>query len=171
MTRALFLLLLVASTAHADPLEEEPPRRRTPFDQGRFGLSAGAGSQSAFGVRYFAIAAGATYFVLDGVGVGLGAQYQWGDGPNIARLTPEVRYVAQPLVYKWPVVPYVGTFYSHWFIGDNYDDQDAIGARSGLLYVGGSVILGLGVAVEHIVSTCTMDCTSVYPDLTIAIAL
>jgi hypothetical protein len=175
MIRALVVLCvlasIVASVAHADPAEDEAPRRRTPFDQGRFGFSAGAGTQSAFGERYFGISAGATYFVLDGVGVGLGGEFQWGDGPNIARLTPELRYVAQPLVGKWPLVPYTGVFYSHWFIGDMVQDQDAVGARGGLLYVSGSIVLGLGIAFERIVSECTDDCSAVYPDLTIAVAL
>jgi hypothetical protein len=62
-------------------------------------------------------------------------------------------------------------FYSHWFIGDAYSDQDAVGTRGGLLYVSGSVVLGLGVAYERIVSECTMDCSSVYPDFTLSIAL
>lgn len=171
MIRALLLLCVLAAVAHADPLDEEAPRRRTPFDQGRFGFSAGAGSQTAFGQRYFGIGAGASYFVLDGVAVDLGGEFQWGDGPNIARLTPELRYVAQPLVGRWPVIPYIAAFYSHWFIGQAIQDQDAIGTRGGLLYVSGSIILGLGVAYEHIVSDCTQNCSSVYPDLTIAIAL
>jgi hypothetical protein len=148
-----------------------PPRPRTPFDRGRFGLTAGAGTTSAFGERYFAIAAGASYYVLDGVGVGLGTQVQWGDGPTIFRTTPELRYVAQPLVGHWPVIPYVGVFYTHWFVGDRIADVDAIGTRGGLLYVSGSVVLGLGVAYEHLVSPCTMNCSAVYPDITLSIAL
>ena len=152
------------------PLIEEP-KRRTPFDQGRFGLSAGGGTTSAFGVRYFAIGAGASYFVLDGVAVGLGTQVQWGEGPTIFRTTPELRYVAQPLVGRFPLIPYVAGFYTHWFIGDRVDDVDAVGTRGGLLYVSGSVILGLGVAYEHLVSDCVMDCSAVYPDITVSIAL
>jgi hypothetical protein len=147
------------------------PKRRTPFDRGRFGLTAGAGSTSAFGVRYFAIGAGASYFVLDGVAVGLGTQVQWGDGPTIFRTTPELRYVAQPLIEYSPVIPYVGVFYTHWFIGNRVNDVDAVGTRGGLLYVSGSIVLGLGVAYEHLVSRCAMDCWSVYPDITISVAL
>lgn len=160
------------STAEPEPEPEpEPPRRRTPFDRGRFGLTAGAGTTSAFGERYFAIAAGTSYYVLDGVGVGLGTQVQWGDGPTIFRTTPDLRYVAQPLVGRWPLIPYVGVFYTHWFVGERIADVDAVGTRGGLLYVSGSVVLGLGLAYEHLVSTCTMDCSAVYPDITISIAL
>jgi hypothetical protein len=168
---AALCVWLFASVVHADPLDPEPPRPRTPFDQGRFGLSAGAGSQTTFGKSYFAIGAGAGYFVLDGLELGLGAQFHWGDGPNILRTTPEIRYVVQPLVGKFPLIPYAAVFYSHWFIGQSNPDQDAIGTRGGLLYVSGSVILGLGVAYERIVSSCSTNCNLVYPDLTIAIAL
>jgi hypothetical protein len=169
--------------AASEPAEPEPtlpavpepePKRRTPFDQGRFSLTAGAGTSSALGQRYFGIGAGAMYFALDGVGIGLGTQVQWGDGPTILRTTPELRYVAQPLVGRWPLIPYAGVFYTHWFIGDAFIDVDAVGTRGGLLYVSGSVVLGLGVAYEHLVSECdamTMDCSSVYPDITISVAL
>ncbi|HTL34936.1 MAG TPA: hypothetical protein VL326_17525 [Kofleriaceae bacterium] len=175
MIRAFAMLLLFAAVAHADPdpaapIEEPAPRRPTPFDQGKFGFSAGAGSQTVLGGRYFGIAAGGSYFVLDGLALDLGAEFQWGDGPNIARLTPEVRYVVQPLVGKFPLIPYAAVFYSHWFIGESFIDQDAVGTRGGLLYVSGSLVLGLGVAYEHIVSTCDMDCSAIYPDLTIAIS-
>ena len=154
--------------------EPEPPRPRTPFDRGRFGLTAGAGTASAFGQRYFGIGGALSYFVLDGVALGVGAQVQWGDGPTITRTTPELRYVAQPLVGRWPLIPYVAVFYTHWFIGEANPDVDAIGTRGGLLYVSGSIVLGLGIAYEHLVSECmmaTMDCSSVYPDITISIAL
>ena len=172
MMRALALVAVMGSVALAQPsvTEPEPERPRTPFDQGRFGLSAGAGTSSALGHRYYAIGAGASYFVLDGFAVGFGSQVQWGDGPTILRTTPELRYVAQPLVGHWPLIPYLAVFYTHWFVGDAFADVDAIGTRGGLLYVSGSMVLGLGVAYEHLVSECTMDCSSVYPDITISIA-
>jgi hypothetical protein len=172
--RALALVVLLAGArAHAQSAPDPdalPPRPRTPFDRGRFNLS-GAGTTSAFGERYYAIGLGATYYVLDGVGLGLWTQVQWGDGPTIFRTTPDLRYVAQPLVGRWPLVPYAGVFYTHWFVGSRIDDVDAIGTRGGLLYVSGSMVLGLGIAYEHLVSTCSMDCDAVYPDITISIAL
>jgi hypothetical protein len=166
---ALGVVLAAAAPAHAD--DTEPPPPKTPFDRGKFGLSVGGGTQSALGVQYFVIGAGLGYYVLDGVEVGASGIEEFGSGPNIAKLSPSLRYVAQPLVGKWPVIPYVGTFYTHWFIGGGNPDEDTVGARSGLLFVSGQLVLGLGVAVEHVVSTCTMDCTSIYPDVTISLAL
>jgi hypothetical protein len=169
VARALVLVAVIASTAHAQWGVQEVPPRPTPFDRGRFWLSAGAGTTSAFGERYFAIGAGASYFVLDGVAAGLSAQVQWGNGPTITSVTPELRYVAQPLVYRSPVIPYVAAFYRHWFISSAYADVDALGARGGLLYLSGRFVLGLGVAYEHIVSACSGNCYSVYPDITLGI--
>jgi hypothetical protein len=179
MTRAVAIALLVISTPAAeafasepDPAAEpEPPPPKTPFDRGRMGLSVGGGSTTAFGARYFAVGGGFGYYVLDGVEVGLAPQVQWGDGPTIARLTPSLRYVVQPLVGKFPLIPYAGVFYSHWFVGDGVPDVDAAGARSGLLYVSGALVLGIGVAYERVVSECTMDCSVVYPDFTLSLAL
>jgi hypothetical protein len=171
LLRSLVIVALARTAAGAQPAPEPEPPPRTPFDRGRLAISAGAGSTSAFGVRYFAIGAGASYYALDGAAVGLSSQVQWGDGPMITRVTPELRYVAQPLVGRWPLIPYAAVFFSHWFIGDAFDDVDALGSRGGLLYVSGSFVVGLGVAFERIVSDCTMDCWSVYPDLTLSVAL
>ncbi|MDB4956810.1 MAG: hypothetical protein JWO36_4379 [Myxococcales bacterium] len=156
------------------PLEPAPPRK-TPFDRGRVGLSLGGGSQSNGTSHYFVIGGGVGYFVLDGVELGLSALQQFGDGPNVTKVSPSIRYIAQPLVGKWPLIPYVGVFYNHWFITTDVPDVDSAGTRAGLLYISGSLILGLGVVYEHIVSTCTAspttDCSSVYPDFTISLAL
>src|SRR5262249_7543409 len=131
--------LLFATVAHAD----DEPVRKTPFDQGRFALSVGGGTQSALGAQYYVLGVGAGYFVLDGLELGVAGVVELGGSPFIAKLSPGVRYLAQPLVGKWPLIPYVGTFYTHWFIGGGYADVDTIGARSGLVYVSGNAVLGL----------------------------
>ena len=171
MRGALLLVLLASLTAHADD-DAPPPRRKTPFDQGRFAISAGGGTASNLGHDYVAIGGSFGYYVLDGVLVAVHGLEEFGSGnPNIFELSPELRYVAQPLVGKWPIIPYVGGFYNHWFIGDGVPDVDSVGGRAGGLFVSGNVVLGLGVVVEHIVSSCTNDCDSVYPDITIALSL
>lgn len=164
---AIAIAVAPARPAHAD---EPPPAPPTPFDRGRVNLGLGGGSQTALGYRYFGIGGAVGYFVLDGVELGLGALHQFGDGPSISRVTPAVRYVAQPLVGRSPVIPYTGVFYNHWFIGRGVPDVDTVGARAGLLYVSGSLILGLGVVYERVVSACT-DCDLIYPDFTISLAL
>jgi hypothetical protein len=167
----LLALGLLVPAAAADDIIATEPVQPTPFDRGRFGLSLGGGTQTSLGHRYFAVGAGVGYFVLDGVELGFGALHQFGDGPSISKLTPSLRYIAQPLVGRWPVIPYVGVFYNHWFIGDAIEDVDTVGTRAGFVFISGSLVLGLGVAYERIVSECTEECDSVYPDFSISLAL
>jgi hypothetical protein len=157
--------------AIADDEWQPGPPVRTPFDRGRVALSAGASSQTLFGSTYIEIGAGVGYYVLDGLAIGLSGIYEFGNGPSIAQVSPSLRYVAQPLVGKWPIVPYIGTFYKHWFIGGDYADEDTVGGSIGFMYVSGNVLLGLGLAVETEISACTMSCTWEYPDLTFSLAL
>ena len=175
MNRAALLaltLLALGSQASAERvLLLEPPPRPTPFDQGRFGLSISGGSTNNFGERYTAIGGGVGYYVLDGLQLGMSFIEEFGDGPNLFKLSPNVQYVAQPLVYKWLLVPYVGAFFNHWFVGDNFPDVNTVGGRLGLLYVGQSrIVIGGGIAVERVVSECSQDCTDIYPDFVIALS-
>jgi len=182
VARLAFALLLASTVAHAQPsaapasaspqtvAEQEPPRV-TPFDQGKLGLGFGFGSQKTLGAQYYLVSGGVGYYVLDGVEVGLGLGHQWGDGPSITRTTPSLRYVAQPLVGVSPLIPYVGVFGSRYFIADGFDDVNTVGGRAGALYVSGSLLIGLGLAVEHVVSECAEDCTSYYPDFTLSMSL
>jgi hypothetical protein len=167
--RYLALLVLAAAVpARADDASEPP--RETPFDRGKFALTAGGGTSSNLGHAYVVIDAGVGYYVLDGVELMVSGQEQFGNGPNISELSPQLRYVAQPLVGQWPVIPYIGAFYNHWFVGDGLPDVDSLGGRAGGLWVSGKVVIGLGLAYEHIVSPCT-DCDTIYPDVTISLAL
>ena len=172
---AAAVVLALALPARADdPATPEPaPAPRTPFDRGRFGIGGGAGEQTNFDTQYIWVGASVGYFVLDGVELGLSGLHEFGSGPSISEVSPSLRYVAQPLVGKWPVVPYVGTFYSHWFIGSGGGgDLDSVGARAGFVLISGQLLLGLGAVYEHqLESPCASGCDSVYPDVTIGVAL
>lgn len=174
---AAALLLALAMPARADdpaapapaPALTPAPPPPTPFDRGRFGLGGGAGEQTNFDKQYIWIGASVGYFVLDGVELGLSGLYEFGNDPTITEVSPSLRYVAQPLVGKWPVVPYIGGFYSRWFVGSG---GDTVGARAGVILISGQLLLGLGAVYEHQVeSPCASGCDSVYPDVTIGVAL
>jgi hypothetical protein len=153
-------LVLVSAPAHA----EGPP---TPFDQGQVSVHLAIAAQTAFDERRFGLGVGVGYFVLDGLEVGAFGLHMFGNGPSLDEVSPSIRYTAQPLVGSWPVIPYVGAFYNHWFVGDGLSDVDAVGGRAGLLHLRGRLIVGLGIAYEHTVSTCTSSCDTVYPDVTV----
>lgn len=169
MRRAVSFCVAIglAAPAYAD----DPPPRPTPFDQGRISISGGASQETNFGYKYVSVGVGGAYYVLPGLAVELAGSHEFGGGPSISELTPGLRYVAQPLVRESPVVPYVGGFYRHWFVGGGIADVDTVGARAGAIYVSGKLILGLGVVYEHQVSACTMDCDSWYPDFILGVAL
>ncbi len=167
--RSWIALALVGLVAPAAANDDDPPQ--TPFDRGKVGIGIYGGKQTTLGYRYFALGGSVGYFVLDGLEVEFGALHQFGGGPSISKLTPSVRYIAQPLVGRLPVIPYVGLFYNHWFIGSDVADIDTLGVHGGLLYVSGRAILGAGVVYERIVSACVTECSAVYPEFTVGLAL
>lgn len=160
------LLLTTSSRAFAES-KLLASREPTPFDRGSFTIEVAAGTQNAFGYRYFGLGAGVDYYVVDGLAVGLFGLHEFGDGPSLNQVRPSLTYVAQPLVGVSPVIPYIGGFYKHWFVGDPYEDVDSVGGRAGIYYLNGRLLIGVGVVVERVISTCEVDYTSVDPDFTI----
>ncbi len=155
------------ASAQSRLLADDPP---TPFDRGSISISVGGGTQEAFGYDYFGLGAGVGYYVVDGLEVALFALHEFGGGPSLDQVQPSLTYVAQPLVGRWLLVPYLGGFYKHWFVGDSIDDVDSLGLRTGVKYVNRRFVLGLGAAFEHVLSACQVDCDLVYPDVTFGIA-
>jgi hypothetical protein len=153
---------LAAGTARAQDDDEEP----TPWDQGSISLSLVVSTQDSFGDDYFVAGAGAGYFVLPGLELGGGVVRWFGGDPGITQVSPHVRYVAVPL--RWPVLPYVGAFYTHFFLDDGLADADTVGTRAGLLWHQGTgLVFGVGAAFERFVSDCNDDCSTVYPEVTV----
>lgn len=163
MVRSGWVAALVVLALPVPALADGPP---TPFDQGRVSVHLAVTEQSAFDTNRFGLGAGVGYFVLDGLELGAFGLHMFGSGPGLDEVSPSIRYTAQPLVGSWPVIPYVGAFYNHWFVGDGLADVDAIGGRAGVMHLRGPLIVGLGIAYEHTVSTCSSSCDTVYPDVT-----
>lgn len=168
----LSVALLSATTqAYADPGAPDPSSRETPFDRGKVSLMVGGGSQTVDNVHYLGVGLGVGYYVLDGVELGLFALHEFGSGPSLNEVSPSLEYVARPLVGSWPLIPYAGVFYNHWFVGAPLSDQDTAGTRAGVLYLSGKMVAGIGVVFEHVLSTCVQSCDQVYPDVTLGFTL
>jgi hypothetical protein len=163
MVRSGWVTAFVLAAAAAPAYAEGPP---TPFDRGQVSVNLLVTEQSAFDTTRVGFGAGFGYFVLDGVELGASALHVFGDGPSLDEVSPSVRYTAQPLVGSWPLIPYAGAFYNHWFVGGGFADVDAVGARAGLLRLSGKMIVGLGIAYQHTVSTCSSSCDTIAPDIT-----
>jgi len=160
---AAALVLASSAPARAQDGEESEP---TPWDRGSISLSLALSTQDSFGDSYFVVGAGAAYFFLPGLAVGLQGVQWFGGDPDVTVVSPDVRYVAVPL--RWPLLPYVGGFYTHYFIGDPFADADTLGARLGLLYhQGGGLVVGVGAAFERFVSDCNDDCSALYPEVSV----
>jgi hypothetical protein len=155
MLRSARLAILVGSTllAAAFPLRSEA-------EGWRFGASAGAGS--AFGQAYGLVGGLVGYELALGLELDVHATWWFGNTPSFLKLGPGLTwYVPLPVVR-----PYIGGFYSHWFVGSNFPDQDSLGARGGLLLVAaGPAALGVGVVYERLLD-CTGECDSWAPEVT-----
>ena len=171
VTVAAVVAACAAMPASADPGAPDPGPRETPFDRGHITLMAGGGSQTVNNFHYLGVGLGAGYYVLDGVELGLFALHEFGSGPSLNEVSPSLQYVARPLVGSWPLIPYGGVFYNHWFVGAPGTDTDTAGTRAGVLYLSGKVIAGIGVVYEHVLSGCVQTCDQVYPDVTLGFSL
>ena len=168
---SVIVLVIGAGSARAQQ-QQQPETRPGPFDSGRFGISGGVGQEDAFDHTYLRVGLSLGYFILPGLEVSVLGEHWFGDDPSVSLVSPRLRYVfwMVPVSFK----PYVGPGYTHWFVGDPFDDVDAVSGRAGIIgIVGGTLLLGLGAVVERVVSECGDgdDCWSVYPELTLGVAL
>lgn len=158
-TRNLYatLALLVATIS--------TPAAAGPFSQGSQTVSVIAGSGRAFNDDYLILGLGYGYYVLDGLELGIDAQFWLSGDPSINKLSPRVTYVfTQPDRVK----PYIGGFYRRTYI-DGLDDLDSLGYRAGLNFMGQrNFFFGLGFVYEEYRScteTVYRDCSDTYPEI------
>lgn len=140
------------------------------FGQGRTHFIVSGGTGYAFDESYFVLGIGATYYLIDGLNVGLHFESWTGSDPKMTKITPSVQYVFYQVD---PVKPYVGAFYRRTNIS-GLDDLDSYGARAGAyVRAGGNVYFGLGAVYESYVdcnSTVYRKCDSTYAELTFTVA-
>ena len=136
-----------------------------PFQQGSQNVSIVAGAGSAYGDDYIILGAGYGYYLIDGLELGIDAQFWLNGDPSITKLSPQIKYVfTQPKTVK----PYVGAFYRRTFT-DGLEDLDSIGYRAGLYFMGqGNFFFGAGVVYEDYQDcseTIFTDCSDTYPEI------
>jgi hypothetical protein len=135
------------------------------FGQGNTQFSLLAGSGNAFNNNYLIVGAGATYYVLDGVGVGLSYENWSGSSPGINKISPSVQYV---FYRATSVQPYVGGFYRHAMISGQ-SGINSVGARAGVYFSSGpKSLVGVGLAYESYLNCQTSiygSCSEIYPEV------
>jgi hypothetical protein len=142
-----------------------------PFSQGSQSVSIVAGAGSAFGDDYIILGGGYGYYLIDGLELGIDAQFWLSGDPSITKVSPQIKYVfTQPRTVK----PYVGAFYRKTFIED-LDDLDSAGYRAGLNFMGrGNFYFGAGFVYEtyrDCTETVYNDCSDTYPEILFAFTM
>jgi hypothetical protein len=140
------------------------------FGKGRTHFVLTASSGYAFDESYFVLGLGATYYLVDGLGVGLFLESWSGSDPGMTKVTASTQYVFhQPQVLK----PYVGAFYRRTDI-DGLPDLDSVGARAGAyVQAGRNGFIGLGAVYESYLDCekgIYRTCDSTYAEVTFTIA-
>lgn len=137
------------------------------FDTGSSQFSLMAGNSYAFNKNYFIIGGSASYYVADGLGIGLSLENWSGNTPGITKYAPFVQYV----FYRASAVqPYVGGFYRHTSIA-GLPGINSVGARAGVLIASGAkAYFSLGIVQETYLN-CQVSiygvCSETYPELSL----
>ncbi len=160
---ALAAWLLVTGHAHAQNVAGA-------FGQGRTHVVATAGTGRAFNDDYLVLGLGISYYVINGLNVGLGFESWSGGDPGMRKLTPSAQYVFYQL---GRIKPYVGAFYRRTYI-DGLPDIDSAGARAGAYFQAGrNAYLGAGVVYESYMDCNERvyhSCSSTYPEVSFTLA-
>lgn len=162
MNRLMVTMLLVLSALPVRAAEAAEM-----FEQGRTHFSLMIGNGYAFDSNYFVIGASASYYVLDGLGVGLSFERWSGGDRGITNYAPFAQYVFLP---ESSVRPYVGGFYRHTSI-DGLPGINSVGERAGITFASGSnAYVSAGLVHESYLdcqTTVYRSCSSTYSDVSV----
>jgi len=135
------------------------------FGQGQTHLMIEAGNGYAFNNGYLILGAGVSYYVLDGLGVGLAFENWSGGTPGIRKITPSAQYV---FYQGSSIKPYIGGFYRHATI-TGLPSLNSVGARAGVYFASGShAAIGAGIVHESYLNCQTAiyaTCSESYPEI------
>jgi hypothetical protein len=170
MTRSIALAALAGFLVFASSTPSAEADVVGTFAKGRTQLSVFGGSGYAFDETYFVIGVGVSYYLIDGLNVGVSAEAWTGGDPAIYKITPSVQYV----FYKVPrFAPYLGAFYTHTDIQDR-PNLDSVGGRAGVyVSVGGNANIGIGGVYESYLDcskTQYNSCSNAYPELSFIVS-
>ena len=113
------------------------------------------GTTFAYGQTYASINVGAGWLMRNGLAPNVELGSAFGSTPTLWSVRPGVSWFL-PIP---GVQPFIGAYYTHWFVSDGFADQNGVGGRAGLSI--GSV-LAVGVNYDHVLS-CNADCDSWTP--------
>jgi hypothetical protein len=136
------------------------------YGQGRTQFSLVGGNGYAYNNNYLFIGISASYYVLDGLGVGLSFE-KWSNGdPGITKYAPFVQYVFYQM--SSAIQPYVGAFYRHTIV-DGQPAINSFGERAGVNIISGpNAYISFGFVQEAYLNcdeAVYVSCRETYPEL------
>jgi hypothetical protein len=139
------------------------------FSKGRTHFLITAGNGYAFDESYLVLGLGVSYYVIDGLSVGLSLESWTGSDPGMYKVTPSVQYV----FYQAPLKPYVGGFYRRAYV-DGLPDINSAGARAGIYFTAGrNAYIGIGAVYESYLDckkSVYRSCDDTYPEVSFTVA-
>jgi hypothetical protein len=140
------------------------------FGRGRTHFVVSGGTGYAFNQSYFVFGLGVSYYVIDGLNVGLFAESWSGSDPHLYKVTPAAQYV----FYQVPVLkPYVGAFYRRTYVSGQNDINSAGGRAGAYVAAGRNAYVGAGVVYESYLDcnkSAYRSCTETYPEVSFTVA-
>ena len=128
--------------AQAQP-QAAPPRNRL-YTWGSVGTTF------AYGQTYGNLSVGAGLLMQKGLAPNVELSYNFGSSPTLWTLRPGVTWYLPVARFH----PYIGGYYTHWFVSGNFPDQNGIGARGGFSL---GRVLSLAVTYDHALN-CDRNC-------------
>jgi len=155
-----------------DPSQTPPPPMTTaptpaPAPQpsqwsGRPYSWASFGTTFAYGQTYANANVGLGYLMRNGIAPNVEVGYAFGNSPTLWTLRPGVTWF-MPIR---TISPYIGAYYTRWFVGSGFPDQNGIGGRAGISL---GRVLSLGVSYDHALG-CDRNCDSWTPTISAGIS-
>jgi hypothetical protein len=149
-----------AAAPAAPPAEAKPapkPARKKIYTW------ASVGTSFAYGQTYGNVSAGAGLLLQKGIAPNVELSYSFGQSPELWTLRPGVTWYMPVPRFQ----PYIGAYYTHWFVGGGFPDQNGVGGRAGVSL--GRVIT-LAVTYDHALN-CSHDCDIWTPQISAGFSL
>jgi len=145
------------------PAPALPPAQKQEAQRPKVFTWASFGTTFAYGQTYGSANVGAGVLLQRGIAPNVELGYAFGNSPTLWSLRPGVTWY----VPMGNVRPYVGAYYTHWFVGDGRPDQDGIGARLGLSL---GQVMSVGVTYDRAFN-CSQNCDSWTPTISAGLSL
>ncbi len=135
-----------------------------PYAKGSKSVNIVGGMGSTLGQSYLILGGGFSYYVANGLAIGISGEGWILQDPTIWKISPDIRYTFWKMD---KIKPYVGAFYRRTYVGGDYEDYDSWGGRAGVAYRQGGSYVSLGVVHEEFMdcNSSLFDCNTTYPEI------